>query len=309
MAWFILVLHIIFLSVAESAEGPKLAKPGCQEKCGIVDIPYPFGIGADCSLNEKGFALSCNESDGKIVPFYANVEVFNITLSTAQVRMYNEISWQCYINSTTNDTNSTTWSLSLDTVYRLSNHENSFTVIGCETLTYNEMWDYEGNYYRTGCVSGCYSPESLNDGSCTGNGCCQTSIPSGINYYDIIFNTNYNYSDAYSFDSCTYAAVLATDSFSFRTSYLNNRNVFLSMHNGTVPVVLDWSISNKTCKEAQTDLSNYACVSNNSECFDSRNGPGYFCNCSTGYQGNPYLHNGCQGKKIILSLKYSLLPF
>ncbi|MFS7999622.1 hypothetical protein Hanom_Chr12g01168581 [Helianthus anomalus] len=30
----------------------KYAKTGCNDTCGKVTIPYPFGIGADCSLND-----------------------------------------------------------------------------------------------------------------------------------------------------------------------------------------------------------------------------------------------------------------
>jgi Wall-associated receptor kinase galacturonan-binding len=286
-----------------------LAKPGCQEKCGDVDIPYPFGIGANCSLNEEGFTLSCNEYDDKKVPFYFNVELINITLSTAQARMYNQISWQCYNDSTSNYANSSTWYLNFNsTIYRFSYLQNRFTVIGCETLAYNNMYYNSEKLvpYRTGCVSTCYDPGSLTDGSCSGNGCCQTSIPSRINYYEISFDSNFNNSYVWNFSRCSYAVVMATDSFTFKTSYINTSD-FLSIHNSTVPIVLDWSIGNDTCKVAQADRSSYACVSNNSECIDSPNGPGYVCNCSGGYEGNPYLLDGCQGQ--LLSLKYSLFPF
>ncbi|KAF3340616.1 Wall-associated receptor kinase 2 [Carex littledalei] len=267
-----------------------MAKPGCQDRCGSVDIPYPFGIGIGCSLDED-FELSCNtsESGDQMVPFSGNVEVLNITLSTAQARLYNHISWQCYQGST-HGINSSTWLLNLtSTMFRLSEFDNRFTVIGCQTLAFNGMNGYNGTKYRTGCVSTCYNPESLRNGSCSGNGCCQTSIPSGINYYYISFDPNYNNGN------CSYAVIMATDSFNFSTSYISTTG-FLDKHNGAVPVVLDWSIGTENCKVAQANKNNYACVSNNSDCVDARNGPGYICNCSSGYQGNPYFLDGCEAR-------------
>ncbi|KAG6627612.1 hypothetical protein CIPAW_15G141600 [Carya illinoinensis] len=56
----------------------------------------------------------------------------------------------------------------------------------------------------------------------------------------------------------------------------------------------DWAIGNKTCEVAKKiNTTGYACKAVNSECYDSTNGPGYRCNCSPGYEGNPYLSGGC----------------
>jgi hypothetical protein len=66
-----------------------------------------------------------------------------------------------------------------------------------------------------------------------------------------------------------------------------------------MPVWLDWAIrDNLTCDEAKKAAESYACVTPNSECRDSSNGLGYVCNCSMGYEGNPYIANGCTGKCV-----------
>ncbi|TVU12525.1 hypothetical protein EJB05_46176, partial [Eragrostis curvula] len=57
--------------------------------------------------------------------------------------------------------------------------------------------------------------------------------------------------------------------------------------------VLWWGIKDhSTCTAAQADSTNYACVSKNSDCSEFGNNS-YICTCNDGYQGNPYVVDGC----------------
>jgi len=69
-----------------------------------------------------------------------------------------------------------------------------------------------------------------------------------------------------------------------------------------------WSITNSTCESAKQN-STYACLSTNSECIGVTRGTiyaGYRCKCSPGFEGNPYVQNGCTGTH---SLKYPMHAF
>ncbi|KAF7151846.1 hypothetical protein RHSIM_Rhsim02G0164600 [Rhododendron simsii] len=76
------IILLLWLTTTESVAKSSLAKPGCQERCGNIDIPYPFGIGPSCSIAD-GFAVTCNDSFNPPKPFInsINLEVLHNSLN------------------------------------------------------------------------------------------------------------------------------------------------------------------------------------------------------------------------------------
>jgi len=286
---------LVFFLAAQHAPAVAIPGPECPTKCGEVDIQYPFGISDNCSLSE-GFNVSCQEVQrGVYKPFRRDVELLNISLINGTIRRLSHISTYCY-NSSSGMMDSDTWHYNASlTPYRFSDVHNKFTIIGCNTLAY--IYDTSRTGYQSGCVTTCQNLTDLTNGSCSGMGCCQTSIPKGMGYYEVSFDRSFNTSQIWNFSRCSYAVLMEAEAFNFSTAYISTTE-FNDTNTGRVPVVMDWAIRNGTmslrCEEAKLNKTGtYACLSSNSECVDSRNGPGYLCNCSRGYEGNPYLPDGC----------------
>lgn len=273
----------------------------CQRRCGDVDIPYPFGIGRGCYLytgeGDVTFGLTCNRTaDGSYRPFCWEYEVLDVSLRRGQARVRNDINRWCY-NATTRsmDAESTWWWDVSDSWFHVSDEGNRLVVVGCNSLAY--VTSVNETEYMTGCMATCPSVGRLENGSCSGMGCCEAAIPRGINSYVVGFEEKFNTTSG-AVGRCSYAVVVEAASFEFRTTYVTTGD-FVESTGGKVPLVLDWVVGKKTCREARRNATGYMCVSRDSECVDSRNGPGYLCNCSAGFEGNPYLLDGCQGKLLV----------
>ncbi|XP_008791610.3 wall-associated receptor kinase 2-like [Phoenix dactylifera] len=291
-AWMLLCHSLLTVLLAAVAASPlnNTGPAGCRAKCGDVSIPYPFGIDPGCYL--PGFNLNCNDDNASGVPkpYIGSVELINISLLSAQARIYNDISWQCYIR-TSHDMSYMLRSLDFTAYpYRFSDADNKFTVVGCDTLAYIRGQNQKARF----CESTCSSSDSPTNGSCSGIGCCQTTIPKGINYYAVTFDGDLKNSRVWDFNPCSYAVLAEVNWFNFSTTYLTTADLLDTEGSGRAPVVLDWAIGDEPCEVAQRNRDSYACRSEHSSCFNSSNGPGYLCNCSRGYEGNPYLPDGCQ---------------
>ncbi|KAL5230582.1 hypothetical protein ABZP36_029358 [Zizania latifolia] len=296
------LLMLIVLSLASTAAS-LIGKPGCQTTCGGVTIPYPFGISAEgvnvnCSL--PGFEISCAKNN---VPVLANTHIKVLNLSVMprpEARVQLPVAWTCY-NSTGGVIDESTGAVDLNRtgVYRISDAYNELVVLGCNTEVYTNSGpggnQYQNSFY-TGCISYCKDSRSAQDDKCAGVGCCHVEIPPDLTDNWMYFQTGWPHANM-TFSPCDYAFFVEKEHYKFKVSDLTN------MRGKLMPVRLDWAIrsniSNMSCAEAKTSLG-YTCVSRNSECVNSTNGPGYFCNCTRGYEGNPYIIDGCTSTFIYL---------
>ncbi|KAF5179734.1 Wall-associated receptor kinase [Thalictrum thalictroides] len=279
----LLLLFLFTFELAAAAVNGTETLPGCKQKCGNITVPYPFGIGAKCSIAAWA-NINCNTTYNPPKPFIGDLEV--VQFLPSEVRIKNFVTSQCYYQSGALDWKVTTTIGLTGTPYTFSSTKNKVTAIGCDTWVF--VTGIDGGNLTSGCISLCHKKEHVIDGSCDGVGCCQTSIPKGLNFFDLQLITTYNYTNVWSFDPCGAAFLAETDMYKFKKAdFFNVRSLV------DVPIILNFAVGNQTCKAAKKNSTSFACKEN-SYCYDSIDGTGYLCNCSDGYAGNPYLNQGCQ---------------
>ncbi|KAK4709486.1 hypothetical protein R3W88_030411 [Solanum pinnatisectum] len=271
------------------ANATTITKPGCDSKCGSLTVPFPFGIGngTGCSI-DPSFDITCNVSINPPKAFLSGKDIEVVDLLDEHILVKNKVGSSCYdqAGALINDDSI---NFSLESTSFSFSDLNSLMVVGCDELAL--IFGYEGRNFSSGCISLCEKKEDIIDGYCSGIGCCQTSIPTGLKSFVSQTTSLNNHTNVSSFNPCGYAFLGEPDKFIFKSSDLSNSS-FRNKVIEEVPVVIDWVIGNGSCTVAKKSVD-YAC-GENSVCVDSKTGHrGYRCSCKPGYQGNPYISPAC----------------
>ncbi|XP_030446849.1 wall-associated receptor kinase 2-like [Syzygium oleosum] len=265
----------------------------CEYKCGAVAIPYPFGLETNCARSEK-FLLNCSNTEGSGLQLqWGNVTIRRISVGDSTMVVSHPEAYQCYDQNgmplLANNSGPLIIDLSTNPRYRFSDTQNKLTVLGCDIIA--TMAESQGTF-GSGCIAYCSENETVDlakETTCSGRGCCQASIPKGLQKLDIRISFVGAVSASRS-NSCALAFVADNKSFNVSGRTLPR---FEDVGKGE-ELVLDWMVEpDVNCQKAEQNKSSYACGKNTS-CVDFGNGPGYRCVCKPGYHGNPYdPRDGC----------------
>lgn len=293
------VLHIIITMLlltttvlARSESQSTIGKPGCKTHCGEVRIPYPFGIGPGCYFDEW-YQIDClNLTRNLEIPHLRKTDlklVENISIEDRTLKVIQPIT---FMNCPTKQSETANLTGS---PFVFSQKRNKFTAVNCGMLSFMRSATESQKTDLTACMSIC--DKNTSDSSCNGMNCCQITIPSNLKIFVIEFGTFNRRA------SCEYYAFLVDQQW-FESRSKRYDHIIARDKTDSVPVVLEWNLlyNHSTVKEFQMGISDKV----HSYCQLDNTTPSIFnqsmiqCFCKKGFEGNPYLHDGCKGKSLEL---------
>ncbi|KAJ6709274.1 WALL-ASSOCIATED RECEPTOR KINASE-LIKE 21 [Salix koriyanagi] len=128
---FPFTLVAALLAATVSAQEFPIAKDGCQDRCGNVTIPFPFGLTDDCYYDAE-FLITCNHtfSPPKAFLTASTINVTQITLA-GKLHIEQYIAKDCYNASGPTHSNNPYLTLA---DFIISDADNIFVSIGCDTV-------------------------------------------------------------------------------------------------------------------------------------------------------------------------------
>ncbi|CAH1436743.1 unnamed protein product [Lactuca virosa] len=219
----------------------------CNEMCGNVSIPSPFGIERDCS-DGNWFNVDCNSLTPYLSAF-DNMEVLSVSLEKNTITVNVPMISDCKNSIQTN-------SLFLTgSPFGFSGSDNMFVVEGCGSAAIM----VENGTIVGGCSTTCSNDtnsESYKNG-CFGKGCCQTTIP-----YDLeSFTLNLTGLERHDGNGSCGSAFLV-DKISFNQGRFSRQ---------VVPITLSWTYNTSTSyfrPEVSTEC--ISCEQDGGICFPDR---------------------------------------
>lgn len=301
MVWFGVMAAILgwMSALPISADHLPIAKPNCPERCGKVSIPYPFGIGSGCYL-DPAYEIICNSSLQSRKPFLRSfgleveeiplqTKVYNVHYYPADTDLYQTMTVKIPVLRTCSKQNANISSLDFGgTPYWFSSFFNDLIVRGCRSTV---ILRNRTNDIESGCSSLCdghnISIDHKLTASCVGIECCQINLNETTTPFDFYRLNVFNYpSESH---NCTTTMLVAKN---------DNRSKLLVDSTDLTSTVLHWMLANSTGvtmplsdEKGRRYCTNYT--------YTKKMENGFRCSCNSGYYGNPYILDGCQG--IVIS--------
>nr|CAB3485175.1 unnamed protein product [Digitaria exilis] len=289
MATLVLALLAMLYPAAVAVKGG-----GNCPGCGSFDIPYPFGIGPECSL--PGFNVTCVAGeDNNTYLLLGNPSIMvNSSATSIDVSALPTVSDAAIAYSMKiRDNYSVHWTAPGRPFAISGSSDMSLYVFGCgvKAMLFKDNSDVEIGNCSVDCVQD-QIMDRLPLMPCMGIGCCLINITMDLR----AFTLNISRTGRAARLQEQVSAFIAENDFAFQFQPLEFDYDYWSP---PPPLAqLSWSIPYQwNCARAMEDRANYACVSNNSYCLESPIG-GYVCSCAKGFKGNPYVSNGCTAYQV-----------